>query len=426
MKNPKYTILVPTFERANLLRETIEGYLLQEYENYEIVISNNFSCDGTEKILDQYVTHPKIRIVNTEKKLSMQDHWGFAIEHVKGDYVLLLGDDDGIDPGLFSIIDDVIEKTKTNIIKYRTGLYFHNDWLGAEKNTFHFASNATGTFFEVNINDVINSFCELKDYKYFPSLLTCIFKRELYLSASKKVSRMFVGSPDHSCAFLMLAQEESKLCFVDMVLGFGGRSENSNASFYAAKENKHSKKHTRHDEWSTEMTEENRLPHHKPDINAPSNYISAAFSYAKFYFPDRLSRFSLNSFELCKVIQIDLTNCEIGRRSKWHTEKEELNFKEFMISNLSKDEQKQVFALGSKQSLNGRLYLFSKKIYFKINEILFLLGICNLELNKVRKAERRSYDKRVELNSYGINNSHELVKNLRRLTASNNLTEKII
>lgn len=418
MKNPKYTILIPTFERANLLRETIEGCLLQEYENYEILISNNFSLDGTDRILEEYVTHPKIRIIKTEKKLSMQDHWGFAIEHVRGEYVLFLGDDDGVDSRLFIIIDEVIEKTKTNIIKFRTGIYYHNDWQGVEKHTFHFASNATGAFFEVNIDEVFNSFCELTDYKYFPSLLTCIFKRELYLSARNKVNRLFVGAPDHSCAMLLLAQEKAKLCYVDAVLGFGGRSENSNAAFYAAKENKKIKKSTRHVEWSTEMTQENRLPHHKPDINAPSNYLSAAFSYAKFYYPNRLSQFKLNNVELCKVIQRDLTNCEIGRRTRWHTENELLNFKEFIDSNLSKDEKKEVFALGSQHSFHGRATLFLKKIYFKASEILYLLGMCNLELNKVKNTEKRSHDKRVELYRNGINNSYELVKNLPRLTAS--------
>jgi len=417
MKNPKYTILIPTFERANLLKGTIDGCLLQEYENYEILISNNFSNDGTDRILKEYATHPKIRIIKTEKKLSMQDHWGFAMEEVRGEYVLFLGDDDGVDSRLFSIIDEVVEKTKTNIIKFRTGIYYHNDWIGVEKNTFHFASNATGAYFEVNIDEVFKSFCELKDYKYFPSLLTCIFKRELYLSARGKVNRMFVGAPDHSCAFLLLAQENAKLSYIDAVLGFGGRSENSNAAFYAAKENKKSKKNTRHVEWSTEMTEENRLPHHKPDINAPSNYLSAAFSYAKFYYPNRLSQYKLNNVELCKVIQRDLTNCEIGRRTRWHTENELLSFKEFVDSNLSMVEKKEVFALGSQYSFHGRAILFLRKIYFKVSELLFILGICNLELRKVKNTEKRSHDKRVDLNLLGIDNSYELVKNLPRLTA---------
>jgi hypothetical protein len=137
-----------------------------------------------------------------------------------------------------------------------------------------------------------------------------------------------------------------------------------------------------------------------------------------------LSSFSLNSVKLCKGIQIDLTNCVIGRRLKWHTEKEELNFKDFMVSNLSNEEQKQVFAMGSKYSLYGKVILSLKIIYYKINLILFTLGICNLELYKNKKAERRSHNKRVELYSYGINNSYELVKNLRRLTASNNSLEK--
>lgn len=416
--NPRYSIIIPTFERGNLLRGTIKGCLLQEYDDFELLISNNFSKDNTKLVLAEFADHPKVRIIQTERKLSMQDHWAFAMDHAKGEYILFLGDDDGVSPRLFKILDKVIRETNANIVKFRTALYYHNDWNGIEKNTFHFNSGSSGNFFNVNIDYVIQSFCDFADYKYFPSLLTCVFKRDLYLSAHRVVHQMFVGAPDHSCSFLLLAQPEASLCFMDMVLGYGGRSENSNSAFYAAKEKKSNKKKARHIEWSTEMSDETRLPHHKPDINTPGNFLPAAFSYAKFFFPERFSSFQLDRLELCKVIQRDLVNCLIGRRPGWHTFRELDNFNEFIASHLGEAEKKVVFNLGSRHSLAGRVRLLVKRAYLLLSDLLIRLNLFNIELYRARAAERRAFDIRIDLSSEGIPTSYELMKHFDRLIRS--------
>ena len=96
IETPKYSIIIPTFERSNLLGDTVDGCLLQNHDNFEILISNNYSQDETAFVLSKYSGNPKIRIVETEKKLSMQDHFLFAMNHSKGQYILFLGDDDGV------------------------------------------------------------------------------------------------------------------------------------------------------------------------------------------------------------------------------------------------------------------------------------------------------------------------------------------
>ena len=43
----KFTIVIPTFQRANLLENTIKSCLMQNHENFQLLISNNFSLDNS-------------------------------------------------------------------------------------------------------------------------------------------------------------------------------------------------------------------------------------------------------------------------------------------------------------------------------------------------------------------------------------------
>ena len=47
----KYSVLLPTYNKLNYLKFTIESVLRNDYENFELIISNDFSTDGTEEYL---------------------------------------------------------------------------------------------------------------------------------------------------------------------------------------------------------------------------------------------------------------------------------------------------------------------------------------------------------------------------------------
>ena len=128
MKNPKYSIIIPTCDRANLLKHTINGCLRQNYDNYEILVSNNFSSDNTKIILENFNKEPKINVVKTESRMAMPLHWEFAMSHARGDYIIFLGDDDGISTNLLLLLDSIIKQYDSNIIKWQTYLYHHPDW----------------------------------------------------------------------------------------------------------------------------------------------------------------------------------------------------------------------------------------------------------------------------------------------------------
>lgn len=105
---PFITLMIPTRERANTLKFTLETALDQLTDNYEIIVSDNLSQDNTEGVV-RALCDPRIRYINTGRRLSMCDNFEFALNHARGDYVVAIGDDDGIMPGAVCKMQRCIE-----------------------------------------------------------------------------------------------------------------------------------------------------------------------------------------------------------------------------------------------------------------------------------------------------------------------------
>jgi glycosyltransferase involved in cell wall biosynthesis len=69
---PFVSIVTPVYNGEKYLKECIESVLSQTYSNWEYIIVNNCSTDGTLRIAEQYATHDdRIRVLSNEKLLEI-------------------------------------------------------------------------------------------------------------------------------------------------------------------------------------------------------------------------------------------------------------------------------------------------------------------------------------------------------------------
>ncbi|MFN4974345.1 MAG: glycosyltransferase family 2 protein, partial [Bacteroidota bacterium] len=115
MKFPMLSVIIPTRERADTLFHTLRTVVEQDYEKLEIIISDNASTDNTEEVVRGY-TDKRLRYINTGKRLGMSENWEFALSHVTGDFVMYLGDDDGLLPNACSDVANIISKTNAKAV----------------------------------------------------------------------------------------------------------------------------------------------------------------------------------------------------------------------------------------------------------------------------------------------------------------------
>lgn len=126
-----FTVVIPTRERCDTLEHALHTCVIQDYDNLEIIVSDNFSHDQTRAVVESFAD-PRIRYINTGKRLSMTDNFEFALSHVspKG-YVIYIGDDDGLLPNAIRSLDTVIVGTGAAVLRWTLPTYW---WPGIESN----------------------------------------------------------------------------------------------------------------------------------------------------------------------------------------------------------------------------------------------------------------------------------------------------
>jgi glycosyltransferase involved in cell wall biosynthesis len=97
----KFSVLLPTRDRVDLLRLAIETVRLQDYADWEIIVSDNASAQDACAAI-AVLGDARIRCSRTGSVLPVTDNWNAALTRSTGDYLIMLGDDDGLMPGCLS------------------------------------------------------------------------------------------------------------------------------------------------------------------------------------------------------------------------------------------------------------------------------------------------------------------------------------
>lgn len=116
MPAPKITVIIPTRERCDVLESSLRTVTSQDYDNLEIIVSDNCSTDDTEGVVRRANDH-RIRYVNTGKRLNMSHNWEFALSHVCEGWVSFIGDDDGLLPESIKTVANIIEAAGVEAIR---------------------------------------------------------------------------------------------------------------------------------------------------------------------------------------------------------------------------------------------------------------------------------------------------------------------
>lgn len=111
----KFSVVIPTYNRARFIQRTIETVLQQQYRNFEVVVVDDGSTDNTEEVIRSM--DPQIRyfrIPNSERGAARNK----GIEMATGDYVTFLDSDD-------MFYADYLENASESILKNNMPPFFH-------------------------------------------------------------------------------------------------------------------------------------------------------------------------------------------------------------------------------------------------------------------------------------------------------------
>lgn len=91
------TVIVPTHERADLLREALQSALAQTYDDFVVMVGDNSKSDVTEDLINE-INDPRILYHRNSPGLGPQGNWLDLIARAESPLVASLHDDDVWDP----------------------------------------------------------------------------------------------------------------------------------------------------------------------------------------------------------------------------------------------------------------------------------------------------------------------------------------
>jgi len=118
-----FSIIIPTYNRPDLLKRAVKSVLVQTYENYELIVVNDGSTKQYDKVLTLFSENKSLRYfyINNSGPSAARN---FGIDVANGEFVCFLDDDDEFLPDHLQTIYERIEKEKFAKGIYRTLAYF--------------------------------------------------------------------------------------------------------------------------------------------------------------------------------------------------------------------------------------------------------------------------------------------------------------
>jgi glycosyltransferase involved in cell wall biosynthesis len=157
---PAVSIGMPVYNGARFIQEALDSVLAQTYADFELIISDNASTDGTEAICRKYASKDtRVTYIRQPANAGSCSNFNYVLEHARGTYFTWLAHDDCLDPSFLDVMvrylnehaDVVLCSGDVRVVEdgdvLRTirleMLRDHEDWARARSNLFTYSVDLT-------------------------------------------------------------------------------------------------------------------------------------------------------------------------------------------------------------------------------------------------------------------------------------------
>jgi len=94
MNQSKVSICIPTFKQINYLRKTLDSIVIQDYEDFEIIVTDDTPDNSVKQFIDTYDFKGKLSYYKNAVALGSPENWNECIRKASGKYIKTMHHDD--------------------------------------------------------------------------------------------------------------------------------------------------------------------------------------------------------------------------------------------------------------------------------------------------------------------------------------------
>jgi glycosyltransferase involved in cell wall biosynthesis len=120
-----FSVIIPTFNRCELLRQTLATVIQQTESSWEAIIIDNHSTDATEDVVESF-RDPRLKLFKFRNEGIIAASRNYGISQAKGEYVAFLDSDDLWLPRKLESARASIEKGQSDLLSHSV-MYFDGE-----------------------------------------------------------------------------------------------------------------------------------------------------------------------------------------------------------------------------------------------------------------------------------------------------------
>ena len=138
----KYSVIIPVYNAERTLRRCLDSLVDQSFDDYELLLINDGSTDGSDAICREYANaHPRVRYFAKENG-GVSSARNLGLEQATGEYILFVDSDDYVAETYLMTINDAVSETRPELLIFGaasagmehriwiTGAYYKSDECG--------------------------------------------------------------------------------------------------------------------------------------------------------------------------------------------------------------------------------------------------------------------------------------------------------
>ena len=164
----QYSVIIPAYNAERTLRRCLDSLVDQDFDDYELLLINDGSTDGSDAICREYAAaYPQIRYFAKENG-GVSSARNLGLEQAAGNYILFVDSDDYVSENYFASLTCTLKENAADLL-----MFGYRSFGGVT------AERDTGEFYENTETGVAKRISSASQQYRFSSLWNKTFKREI-------------------------------------------------------------------------------------------------------------------------------------------------------------------------------------------------------------------------------------------------------